>query len=202
MNVYRVIADEESLLTARVEARKQTPTGNALNVQVGPGDTISNIPIWLDLAEHQIHEGESHYAQDARLAATTAVYKFAIVVPVFSNPIQGPHMIVAANVYNNAVRVDIYEGATYTGGTALTVFNRNRNSAIVPGTSIIGGVTSTDGSLVQSFFAGAGAKAAGNARSGSEWVLKSNTKYRIDVTAQVNPTDIITSFEFYEDLGV
>jgi hypothetical protein len=33
--------DPTNGLSARVEPRKQTPTGNALNVQIGPGDPIS-----------------------------------------------------------------------------------------------------------------------------------------------------------------
>ncbi len=39
------IRDAITGLSAAVEARKQTPTGNALNVQIGPGDPISNIPV-------------------------------------------------------------------------------------------------------------------------------------------------------------
>jgi hypothetical protein len=130
------------------------------------------------------------------------VYKLGITVPTFADLNGCPHMIVGANVYNNAVRVDIYANATFTGGTLIPAYNRNRNATTAPATTITGGVTSTNGTLIQSFFAGAGAKAAGAARSGSEWVLKSNTIYRIDVTAQVNPTDVITTFEWYEDLGL
>lgn len=60
MSVFGVIRDAITGLTASVEARKQTPTGNALNVQIGPGDVISNIPVVMDFGQHQIHEGESH----------------------------------------------------------------------------------------------------------------------------------------------
>ena len=34
------IRDAITGLSAAVEARKQTPTGNALNVQIGPGDPV------------------------------------------------------------------------------------------------------------------------------------------------------------------
>ena len=38
------LRDPTTGLPARVEACTQTPTSNALNVQIGPGDPISNIP--------------------------------------------------------------------------------------------------------------------------------------------------------------
>jgi hypothetical protein len=44
-----------------VETRVQTPTKTkAINVQIGPGDVISNIPVMIDYEHHQIHEGETH----------------------------------------------------------------------------------------------------------------------------------------------
>lgn len=62
--------DTQSGLTPWVEPRSQTPTGNALNVQIGPGDPISNIPVVMDFEHHQVHEGETrgraaeHWAYD------------------------------------------------------------------------------------------------------------------------------------------
>ncbi len=54
------IIGADAITIASVEARKQTPTGNALNVQIGPGDVISNIPVVTLFEHHQVHEGESY----------------------------------------------------------------------------------------------------------------------------------------------
>ena len=174
----------------------------ALRIAYGPTDPISDLPVFMDFNQRQLHEGEEYYSQDVQLAMTLTSVKYGLTVPAFANTIQAPHMIVEANTYNNAARVDVYEAATFTGGSAMTVYNRNRNSSNVAGATLKTGVTSTNGTLIFSFFAGSGAKAAGSNSSGSEWVLKSNTIYRIDVTAQTNPTDCIISFNWYEDLGV
>ncbi len=45
MSVIGTIRDAITGLVASVEARTTTPTGNALNVQIGPGDPISNMPV-------------------------------------------------------------------------------------------------------------------------------------------------------------
>lgn len=194
--------DATNGLYARVEARKQTPTGPAMNVQIGPGDVISNIPIVLDFEHHQVHEGETHRAQDTQASLGTTTVKYAITVPVFASSIQGPHMVVSCDIYNGAAKVLIYESATFTGGSAVTAYNRNRNVATVPGTTIKTGVTSTNGTLIETFYVGAGTRTAGLARSMTEWVLKSNTVYRVDVVGLVANTESVVGFNFYEDLGV
>ena len=57
MTNFGVIRDATTGLTASVEARKQTPTGNVMNVQIGPGDVISNIPVVMDFGQHQVPGG-------------------------------------------------------------------------------------------------------------------------------------------------
>lgn len=187
---------------ANVEARKQTPTGNALNVQIGPGDIISNIPVVMDFPHHQVHEGETHQAEDYQSTLGAGTVKYSITVPVFNNTIHGPHMVVGADVYGGNVIVQIYEGATFTGGTTLTSYNRNRNSATTPGTTLKTGVTSTNGTLIQTFFAGAGKGNAAATRPAAEFVLKSNTVYRVDIIGRAIGTEAVVAFDWYEDLGV
>jgi hypothetical protein len=197
------IKDTTTGAMASVEARKQTPTGNALNVQIGPGDVISNIPVFIDFDHHQLHEGETHKAEEVNLTLGTGTVKYGITVPVFANPINGPHMVVSVDTYDGAALIQIYEGATFSGGTAMATVNRNRNSsATVAATTFKTGVTSTNGTLIDSFFVGGGVKTSGVNRQASEWILKSNTIYRVDVIGLGASTDVIVAFDFYEDLGV
>ncbi len=186
---------------ANVEERTQTPTGKALNVQIGPGDPISNIPVVMDWEHHQVHEGESYAAQ--YYTASVADTKFAIVVPIYAHGLDAPHLVIEAGIYGGAGQIDVYEGATYTGGTLMTAWNRDRNSANVPAMTIYSGVTSSDGTLMPwtTLFASAGKTAQGT-RSATEFVLKSNTKYRIDFTELSAATRVVIRFEWYEDLGV
>jgi hypothetical protein len=194
--------DPTNGLSARVEPRKQTPTGNALNVQIGPGDPISNIPVVMEFEHHQVHEGETHRVQSAQASLGTGTVKYGITVPVFSPTVHAPHMVLAVSIYNGSAKVLFYEGATFTGGSPITAYNRNRNSATTPTTTITGGVTSTDGTLIETFYVGAGSKTAGSFRGDSEWVLKSNTIYRADLVGLVANTEAVLSFGWYEDLGV
>jgi hypothetical protein len=187
---------------ANVEARKQTPTGNALNVQIGPGDPIHNIPVVMDFEHHQIHEGETYKAEYADTGLDTNTVKFGFTAGSYSNQINAPHMVVGVDIYNGAALVQIYEGGTIAGGTALSIYNRNRASTETPTSSVKVGITSTNGTLIDSFYVGAGKGNAASGRPASEWVLKSQTIYRVDVTGQAVNTDSITSFNWYEDLGI
>jgi hypothetical protein len=190
-------------LDALIEARTQTPTkANALNVLIGPGDTISNIPVVIQIADHQIHEGETHHAVDLHPTLNATTVKYAITVSNYANVVGCPHFQMAVDTYDGFATVNIYEGATFTGGTALTKFNKNRNSAITDATTITTGVTSTNGTLIDSFYVGAGVKSSGRSGTRDEWILKNNTIYRIDVIGGVSPTAAIISFEYYADLGV
>lgn len=197
------IGQQKYPFTDVAETRKQTPTSaKAINVQIGPGDIISNIPVFVDFAHHQIHEGETHRAEDYQSGLGASTVKYGITVPTYTNTIFSPHMIVGADVYNGNVIVQIYEVATFTNGSLLTKYNRNRNSLTTAGTTITGGVTSTDGTLLHTFFAGAGRSGSSEARASVEYVLKSNTIYRVDVIGRAAGTEAIMQFDWYEDLGV
>ncbi len=187
---------------AKVEARSQTPSGSALNVIVGPGDPISNIPVFMDFEHHQVHEGETYKAIDSQPSLGTATVKYAFAVPTFVNTIHAPHLLTEVDTYDGSARIDIYEGATFTGGTSTTKNNRNRNISSVSSASTVTGVTSTNGTLIDSFYVGGGNKLAGVNRQSSEWVTKSNTTYRIDVVGLAAGTRAVVSFNWYEDLGV
>lgn len=209
-SIYTRLADNSTKVqivhsdgtSATVAARTQTPTGNALQVQIGPGDVISNIPVTIDLVNHQIHEGETHHAIDQQLTLNNTTVKYGITVGSYNPTIAAPHLTIQCDAYNGSARVDLYEGATFTGGTLLTVYNKNRNSAITDSTTITKGVTSTNGTLIDSFFVGGGVSSSGSGGTRDEWPLKVNTIYRVDVVGQINPTAAIVSFQYYADLGV
>lgn len=195
-----VIRDaNNSSVGAEVCKRTQTPTGNALQVQIGPGDPISNIPVVIDFEHHQIHEGETHEAQYIAINLNTGTIKFSIVVP---NSIY-PHFLFNINVYDGALKFDVYEVATFTGGTPMLVYNTNRNSSTVASTTINSGVTSANGTLMPwSSYVGAGKDTANESRSSSERILKAGITYRVDIIGLIAQTNAMLTFRWYEDLGV
>lgn len=182
-----------------VEERTQTPTKTkAINVQIGPGDPISNIPVVMDFEHHQIHEGETHEVFDEQLSLGTSTVKYAIEVPTGSYP----HMVFACDLTGGSAHIRIYEGATFTNGSAKTSYNRNRNSLTAAETVVTAGVTSADGTQIESFLIGASNQVGGSNRTESEILLKTNTTYRVDVEGLDAGVKAIVKFRWYEDLGV
>jgi hypothetical protein len=199
----QIVASDGSVL--EVYTRTQTPAQKVIGVQIGPGDIVSNLPVVVDYEHHQVHEGETHHSIDQQLSLGTNTVKYEITVPTF-NPADAsrcPHMMIEVDVYNGAARCDFYENpGAATGGSSMTIFNRERNIATTPGTSVKTGVTITGGTLIESFFSGSGSKAVGGNRSGTEWILKSNETYRVDLVGLTSGTQAIVTFGWYEDLGV
>ena len=202
LSIIGTIRDAVTGLTASVEARKQTPTGNALNVQIGPGDVISNIPVVMEFGQHQVHEGESHGV--GYYTTSVATISFGLTVPVYNPTINAPHLLFHAQVYEGAGEIALFEGSTFTGGTLMTAYNRNRNSATAPGMTITSGVTVTAAGtrLPYTQFVSGSQKGSGESRSLDEIVLKSNTIYTVVFTELSPITRLAMHFEWYEDLSV
>ena len=182
--------------------RTQNAAGNVLQVQIGPGDIISNLPVFVDFAQHQIHEGESHGA--GYYTTSVSTISFGLTVPVYNPTIAAPHLIVHAQIYEGAGMLSLWEDSTFTGGAAVTDYNRNRNSLTAPGMTIKSGVTVTAAGtrLPYTQFVGASQKTSGESRSLDEIVLKSNTIYTVVFEELVPITRAAIHFEWYEDLGV
>lgn len=196
---------------ATVEARKQTPTGLAQNVMIGPGDPISNVPVIIDFPHHQIHEGEA-WEYCSIITSLNGIYDFRISVPTLTATTRTPHLIVEVISDSTTTTLGLYEGVTWTAsGTddSAKIFNKNRNvtSPASPNTKIYitGGTALTvnsTGTQIHCGYLFATAKGStSNDRSLSEWVLKSNTEYmyRVNTSASGN---VLVRIHFYEDAGI
>lgn len=198
------IVDTGGTSVATVEARKQTPTGNALNVQIGPGDIISNIPVFLDFGQHQVHEGETFIAQYVDTGLDTNTINFELTVGAYAVAIRAPHLKMSCDIYNGSARIDFYEGgSSISGGSTMTVYNRNRPIAVPASVMTLkSGVTATGTTLLESMFLGSGSKGSSEGASRDEWILSPSTTYIVYLTGLAAGTDAILHFEWYEDLGV
>ncbi|NTU49466.1 MAG: hypothetical protein HGA87_00975 [Desulfobulbaceae bacterium] len=211
-----MVRDGVTGLAASVELRSQTPSrNNALQVQIGPGDVTSNLPIFVPFDHHQVHEGEMWHC-DAYIAnlASGANYDFVFTVPVITPPVGGdvrayaPHFRYEVEV-NDLCNVFLYEAPTVTAatGTARTPINFERNGAYTVKLAILEAPTITAvGTLIDSeyFLQGTLGGRSGGGQGGAinEFVLKSNTQYLFRLTSGAAGCDIHCDFHWYEDLGV
>lgn len=202
MSVIGTIRDAITGLVASVEARTTTPTGNALNVQIGPGDPISNMPVVIDAALHHLHEGETHqytYTPTALANGNNLDHRF--VVPTLTATTRTPHIIIELDSTGECWLFLYETPTTSANGTLQTVVNKNRNSATTPGSTVYLAPTVTAvGTFLSAWIVGSGEKSGGSTRESIEWDLKSNTTYLIRVTAK-NANNICLRFIWYEDLG-
>lgn len=194
---------------ANVEDRKQTPTGKALNVQIGPGDPISNIPVVMLYDHHQIHEGETWRWSTLQTGGLNAGSNYDIVftVPSLSSPalVYAPHFRfeVVADSYSTAF---FYEGVSNdsTAGSARTPINMERNGSYTPKLQITDGTSGASGTtlLWQGLITGSKSSAGSADTSSTEFILKSGTKYLFRFTSGTTGCKYLLRFIWYEDLGV
>jgi hypothetical protein len=193
-----------------IEERKNTPTGNALNVQIGPGDVISNIPVTIDFDHHQIHEGEVfRWSVYVSSLAQSAVKDIRLVVPNINvgaeNPVKlCPHLRFEVVSLDQAY-IAFYESSTFTGnGTSRTPIALERNGTYTPKLQIYEdpSVNAIGNLIWQGLALGSKNSVGGIDTSMNEFVLKNNTSYFFRVTNGANASKILIRFIWYEDLGV
>lgn len=192
-----------------VETRTGTPTKtSAINVQIGPGDIISNLPVVVDFPHHQVHEGEmwQWYFFGAVNATTKDV---RISVPILAATTRTPHLIPEVFGDNTTITVSLYEGTTFTNsGTddSTRIRNRNRNVGGSPNTKVYvsGGTTLTPnalGTLLWQDYLFTSKASTNGARDLVEWDLLSNTEYLLRVVTTGNGS-VMIRLHWYEDKGV
>jgi hypothetical protein len=199
-----IIRDANNQLTgAEVCKRKQTPDGAVLQVQIGPGDPVSNIPVVIDLEHHHIHEGETYewYYYNATLNGTV---DFRLVVPVYENKIKCPHLLIEIICSDTSVTL-IQENPIINapGSESTSIMNRNRNSTNVAGLKIYTSSSYTGIGVEIAHYITFSTKTVSNtgSRAIAEWILKSGTEYLIRCTTSGSCVYSL-KLHWYEDLGV
>lgn len=178
-----------------IRLNNTTPVGQVLRADydedakeytlVIKGNESEGILVVQDLAHHEIHEG-NHYAYiNAQDIAGSTTISFVIVVP--DTPYV-PHMEFFLNG-ESEYSLEIYEDATPDDeGTLVAtpgIFNRNRNKPDNNSTKIYSGPTlgaGSKGTLLSRIHVGSGNNVGGETRGDNEIILRSNTKYWVDIT--------------------
>lgn len=210
MSLIGTIRDAITGATAGVAARAQTPTGNALQVQIGPGDVISTIPVVIEYEHHQVHEGETYSYCNLQTSGLNSgsSYDVRVKAPNLPATTQTPHVVFEI-ISDNTAEVYLYEGTTWTsGGTAETnLYNRNRNSANTASTAIYisGGTALTVnaiGTLIYIWYLTTARNGSATDRATNEIDLKANTEYLFRITSRAAGLKFLIRLTWYEDLGV
>ena len=153
----------------------------------------------IDYPHSEIHEGNAFLYCEVTDFSNGAVRDILIVTP---NTTKWAHMVLDV-VSELEADLKIYEAPTASNnGTAVTEFNRNRNSATVNTTvithtpTIAGG---SEGTLICQKHWGSGKANGGESRNLTELVLKQNTKYLLRVTnATTSANQIEIDLNWYE----
>jgi len=146
---------------------------------------------------HEIHGGSAFAASKAFTHGAGASPNVLIVTP---DTTKWPHFLFSI-VSDDVVTVTLYETSDYTGGDALTAFNRDRNSSNTSGLTLTTDATdggSGKGTPIWTFKAGANkVVTATTGADRHEFILKQNTKYLIEAVGANG--DLITALlDWYE----
>lgn len=164
-------------------------------------DDLSKHIVVLQHTEHRVHSGKLFLAEYSENIADSASVEMMITTGALTAHIA---FAVAAG---GQVTVYFFENTGKTGGTPITARNFNRNNSDNNGVT----VTHTPGgagdgaSIVNARLVPGGAGAApqsrtgGDARSGTEMILRPNTKYLLRVTnTSGGAIDVNPVINYYE----
>ena len=176
--------------------------------RVNEFDPLFKAPLWIDIAHHEVHEGDtfSVIASDAAAASTDTVQIY-INAPAVASPQKRMHLIL--NHYGSGAHsMVITEGVTFSsGGAAYVPLNRHRGSAKttsaqavrIGGDDLPGGVVAyTGGTIIWTELIGSGKGSGGATRGTEEWILDANTAYIFEIISGFTSTAINISATWYE----
>ncbi len=147
-------------------------------------DNISGEITSIEHTHHEIHESDTFRYSDALTLGSGGTQDYLITTP---NTTKWSHF--TYSVDGTAITtVSLFEASDKTGTTLQTVWNANRNSAAVAGTTVhkaISGGT-TDGTALITYSSGSAtnqSRSAANVSHDDEIILKQNTKYILRLTS-------------------
>lgn len=172
---------------------------------------ILSIPV----EHHEIHCGDSYTAHHVADLGNGASIDYLIITPDWGDPVDGDDPMGNQTVKvahfigeisgESETTVYFYEAPTITNnGTALSVNNRNRNSANVDYLSIYQGATiSAVGTELEHNVFGSGKLVGGGLNRTDEWILKNNTAYLMRVINNTTSSNYHTiRFQYYIHPGI
>jgi len=157
---------------------------------------ITGEVVAFDSAHYEIHEGEAFTACKVVTHGAGASPNILIVTPDLAVRAHFVFQVVSDDV----LTVGFYGTSGYTGGSAVTAYNRNRNSSntselTLTKTATTGGVGK--GTLIWTFKGGANKSVTNSESDRFEFILKQDTKYLLEAVG-ANGDLITILLDWYE----
>lgn len=178
-----------------VDAANPLPVTNAALVF----DPLSDIPVTLDFAHHEIHDGSAFTASYTKDFSNGEVVDILMVTP---DSTAHAHFTWAID-FELEGHMAIYEAVTATqAANPIVAYNRNRVGSPTAATVVLtfAPTAVTEGTtVIREAHAGSGKLISGSRADSQEFVLKPNTKYLIRVTNVAAATSYISvRLDWYE----
>lgn len=163
-------------------------------------DSVSGKQVVIDFPHHKEHDGDAYLAWDREDLSNAQVFNYSLITP---DTTKWVHFILEA-ISEKEMFVQMWEAATLTAGTALTAYNKNRNSSTTAKATVTSTPTSiTTGSVLLMEDQWGSGKEGGGSRGLEEFILKQNTKYLIRFTnLTANANFLSVHFNWYEHTSV
>lgn len=172
-------------------------------VKIAPGQTddLTGYQINLSSDHAYIHKGLGFtLSAESPSVAAAATYAVALQIP------DGIYVHIRPTKWSSTANIGelkLFEGSTFTSGSALTPNNRNRNSKKASKVTVTGGVTATNTSatLLINETVGTGGSPAmlggGGGGQNDEWVLRPNRTYVFQFENIGATTATVFYFDFF-----
>ena len=169
-------------------------------------DSKFQIPVVINVAHHEVHEGNSYIVDEVVDAASLAL---AFYVPTGT---KRAHLIFQWAAESKA-HIEIYEGRTWNTGTGskIVIYNRDRNSsnisqmeedttgAFVASMGVVKDPTGqAGGTVIHNEYAWSDKKETNRNRDVSEFILKNNETYVVLLTSDDGAKGLHIALHWYE----
>jgi len=175
----------------------------ATTVDIGQTkDTVTGCLAIVPFEHKEIHEGNSYYAYDVDTDMDSTEQKQYIITTPNTTAYA---YLVYSIVATVGATLSIYETTTYSGGTAMTEYCRDRNTTAANTTTLkhTPTVASVSGTLIYQELIGVGTAYSGSkniliSRADNEMVLKKNTAYCFELEGTADNNKVSILFDWYE----
>jgi hypothetical protein len=205
LDIRNLNATDDKVQLGALDSNISANSGKQLKVTIyradgteGLLDNASGALVGIDYAHHKIHIGDHFFIANYAALSTGNTIIFGVTTP---NTTKWAHMSWDIHGTNETL-FQVYEAATFTGGTPVTCQNNNRNSNTLSGLTVVTTPTITvAGNLIEAVLLGADlvspsrADFVGAANRERELILKQNTQYVFIFTS--NGYDINLSYLAY-----
>lgn len=169
-------------------------------VQIRQGSDPLGGVVTIPMEHHEIHEGHSFTALHVRSGTPTTGALLEVVAPASGDI----HAVFLPEANAESVAY-LYEGQTSSAGTAVTAYNRDRNSTTAATLTAVHTptVATTGSDILCAWNIGSsgigGARGSGTGARGNEFILKASTKYLLKVMPTASGATCILSVDWYEE---